>query len=76
MHYIGSALVIIVFIFSLLSHQLWYLWVLPVIGYSFAWLGHALFEHNKPATFQYPWFSLMADWVMFFNFLRGKHQDS
>jgi hypothetical protein len=44
----------------------------PVIGYGFAWGGHYFFEHNTPATFQYPWYSLMGDWVMFRDILIGR----
>lgn len=72
LHYIGSTLVIALLVFVLWSQQWRYLWLLPVIGYGFAWLGHFLFEHNKPATFQYPLYSLAADWVMLKDFLTGE----
>ena len=36
----------------------------PIIGYGFAWVGHFVFEQNKPATFKYPLYSLMGDFVM------------
>lgn len=48
-----------------------YLWFIPIIGYGFAWVGHFFYEHNKPATFQYPLYSLMGDWVMFKDILVG-----
>lgn len=35
-----------------------------------------LAEHNKPATFQYPVYSLMGDWVMLKDFLGGKFRKS
>ena len=40
-----------------------------------AWLGHFFFEHNKPATFQYPLWSFMGDWVMLKHFLSGELRD-
>lgn len=51
-----------------------WLLALPVVGYGFAWIGHFGFEHNKPATFQYPVYSLMADWVMLAQFVSGKRR--
>ena len=45
---------------------------MPVVGYGFAWVGHFFFEKNKPATFQYPFYSLASDFIMYFDILRGK----
>ena len=72
LHYIGSALVIAVLLFALFTQQWRWLWLLPLIGYGFAWLGHFAFEHNRPATFKYPFYSLAADWVMLKDFLTGQ----
>lgn len=65
LHYIGSTLVLAVLLYSLVMQHYALLLALPVIGYGFAWLGHFIFEKNKPATFQHPWYSLMGDWVMY-----------
>ncbi len=58
--------------YVLLSGQLLWLLALPVIGYGFAWVGHFAFERNRPATFQYPLYSLMGDWVMLKDMLTGR----
>jgi hypothetical protein len=44
----------------------------PVVGYGFAWLGQYLFEHNKPATFRQPLYSLACDFLMLRDVLRGR----
>jgi len=64
LHVAGSLLVIAVFIIALLSKNYQLLFALPFIGYGFAWVGHFIFEKNRPATFQYPLYSFMGDWVM------------
>ena len=74
LHYLGSTLVLLILLFSLLSGQFVWLLALPVVGYGFAWMGHFGFAHNKPATFQYPVYSLMADWVMLAQFVSGKRR--
>ena len=43
-----------------------------VSGYAFAWIGHAFVEHNKPATFTYPAWSLVSDFRMYFMAISGK----
>lgn len=72
LHYIGSTLVLAI-LATLVVTDLWgYWWLMLVAGYGFAWVGHFKFEHNKPATFKYPFYSLAADWVMYKDFLTGQ----
>jgi len=72
LHYIGSTLVLVVLFYSLSSANYQLLWLLPVIGYGFAWLGHFFIEKNRPATFTYPFYSFLGDWVMYKDFLTGQ----
>lgn len=72
LHFVGSALVLLLLLVALLRGQAALLWLLPVIGYGFAWVGHFFFEKNRPATFKHPLYSLMGDWVMFWQMLRGQ----
>jgi hypothetical protein len=50
----------------------WFFLAAPVIGYSFAWYSHFFVEHNKPATFGHPFFSLAADYVMLWKIVTGR----
>ncbi|WP_395340420.1 Mpo1-like protein [Ningiella sp. W23] len=72
LHFIGSWLVIGIIAMAIVLGNLMLLWLVPVIGYGFAWTGHFFFERNKPATFKYPFYSLMGDWVMFKDIIIGK----
>ena len=76
LHYIGSSIALVILGYALVSGN--YLWILVglVQGYAFAWTGHFFFEHNRPATFQYPLWSFMGDWVMLKDFLRGKFRNT
>jgi hypothetical protein len=44
-----------------------------VVGYSFAWFAHKFVEHNRPATFTYPIFSLWGDFRMFGEIMANMH---
>ena len=72
LHFIGSSLVLGLLAYCISAEQAVYLWFVPVIGYGFAWVGHFFFEKNKPATFSYPFYSLLGDWVMFKDILIGR----
>ena len=71
LHVVGSTVVLALLVTALLQGGWWWL-SLPLAGYGFAWIGHFFFEHNKPATFTYPVYSLMGDWVMYWQVLTGK----
>jgi hypothetical protein len=72
LHFLGSSLVLLVLIVVLATGRWYGLWLLPLIGYGFAWVGHFFFEKNRPATFKHPLYSLIGDWVMFRDILIGR----
>jgi len=72
LHFVGSLVVLAILAAIVVTGNYLWLLALPVAGYGFAWVGHFGFEKNKPATFSYPIYSLMGDWVMFFQMLAGK----
>ncbi len=72
LHFIGTTGVIALLILATVTANAWWLLAVPVTGYGFAWVGHFFFEHNKPATFKHPFYSLAGDWVMYKDMLTGK----
>ena len=72
LHVVGSLCAIALLLYILISQKLILIALLPVVGYGFAWVGHYFFEHNKPATFKYPLYSFIGDWVMLKDVLTGK----
>lgn len=72
LHYAGTSLVIATFVYALVTGRWSALWLIPIFGYGFAWAGHFFFEKNRPATFSHPLYSLLGDFVMFFQALTGR----
>jgi hypothetical protein len=71
LHFIGSLLVLVALVLGVVTSPWWFL-AMPLFGYGFAWIGHFAFEKNRPATFKHPVYSLIGDWVMFADILRGR----
>ena len=72
LHVAGSLLVLATLGLALIARDARWLWLAPLFGYGFAWLGHFAFEHNRPATFRHPLYSFIGDWVMLWDVLRGR----
>jgi hypothetical protein len=71
LHFIGSTLVLAIVATAVVTGRFWLLAAMPVVGYGFAWVGHFGFEKNRPATFKYPVYSFLSDWVMYGKILSG-----
>lgn len=72
LHFIGTTGIIALTIVSVVTLDWRWLLLTPISGYGCAWVGHFVFEKNKPATFSYPLYSLAGDWVMYKDMLLGK----
>jgi len=71
LHFVGSTLALVMVAAAILVSP-WLFLAVPVIGYGFAWFGHFVIEKNRPATFKYPLWSLIADWKMWALMLTGR----
>lgn len=72
MHFAGTTLILVLIAVAFVAGNGNWLWLIPVVGYGFAWIGHFIFEKNRPATFKHPIYSLMGDWAMYWDILRGR----
>jgi hypothetical protein len=72
LHFVGTLLVLLTLVYAVVSARWGLLVLLPVFGYGFAWAGHVFVERNRPATFEYPLYSLAGDFRMFADMLRGR----
>ena len=64
LHFVGTSTSLAFIISAAVTMKPLLLLAAVVTGYAFAWVGHFLFEKNRPATFTYPFYSLAGDWVM------------
>ncbi len=72
LHFAGSTLVLAIVAAAIVDENAWWLVAVPFAGYGFAWVGHFFYEKNRPATFTYPLWSFIGDWVMYWQLITGK----
>jgi hypothetical protein len=75
LHFLGTSLALTALVAAwALATPVWLLAV-PLAGYGPAWVGHLAFEHNRPATFAYPLWSLRGDLRMYRLMWMGRMDD-
>ncbi|KAL3596925.1 hypothetical protein D5086_008562 [Populus alba] len=70
-HFVGT-LSIILLLLSSFVFNLWFLFLVPLVGYGFSWYSHFFVEGNVPATFGHPVWSFLCDCKMFGLMLTGQ----
>ncbi|HTQ13532.1 MAG TPA: DUF962 domain-containing protein [Rhizomicrobium sp.] len=71
-HFFGTALATASAVALIATGNWWFLPAALVAGYAPAWVGHFFIEHNRPATFTYPLWSLASDYRMAFAWITGR----
>ncbi|MGB1586816.1 MAG: Mpo1-like protein [Thermoplasmatota archaeon] len=71
LHLAGTSLAAICIVLAIILTP-WFLLVGLLIGYAFAWIGHFVFEKNRPATFKRPLASFASDWRMWGLWMTGR----
>ncbi len=71
LHVAGSSIGLYFFSKAILKRKPRYFIYGLAFGYACAWVGHFVFEKNKPASFKQPLYSFISDWRMFSDVLRG-----
>ena len=72
LHFLGTSLVLLALALVAWRGAWPGLLALPIAGYGPAWVGHAFFERNRPATFRHPVYSLLGDFRMVRDMLTGR----
>lgn len=71
-HMTGTGLALMLLLAAIIFRNPWLVLAAFLTGYAFAWFSHGVVEHNKPATFGHPLWSLFSDLRMLALGLAGR----
>ncbi|MBL6852633.1 MAG: DUF962 domain-containing protein [Alphaproteobacteria bacterium] len=71
LHFLGTGLALATLSAAIVSGRAWLGGAALLAGYGPAWVAHFFIEKNRPATFTYPFWSLISDFRMAFTWLTG-----
>ena len=72
LHFLGTGISTTMLVVLAATGRFWLLPAALAAGYGPAWIGHFFVEKNRPATFTYPFWSLVSDYRMAFAWLTGR----
>eukprot|EP01087_Luapelamoeba_hula_P010985 TRINITY_DN2945_c1_g1_i1.p1 TRINITY_DN2945_c1_g1~~TRINITY_DN2945_c1_g1_i1.p1 ORF type:complete len:120 (-),score=20.59 TRINITY_DN2945_c1_g1_i1:158-517(-) len=74
LHFVGTSVAMLVLLYVVVMGvpSYFYLLLPLLVGYGCAWVGHFVFQKNKPATFKYPIYSLRGDFRMWKMIVTGE----
>jgi hypothetical protein len=71
-HFLGTGVATASLVAMILTGNPLFIAVALIGGYGPAWFAHFFIEKNRPATFQYPLWSLASDYRMAFAWITGR----
>lgn len=71
-HAVTTSFAMVFLVITLVTGKLAYVVSAWVATYAILFLSHFLIEKNRPATFRYPWWSILADFKMAYLLFKGK----
>lgn len=74
LHFTGTSIALCLLIYAIFSQNLIFILLGIFAGYFCAWVGHFVFEKNRPASFKQPLYSFIGDWYMWFQLITGKQK--
>ena len=72
LHFVGTSLGLVLLGWFVWNRMWVYITFCFVVGYAFAWFAHFVVEKNRPATFQYPFWSFISDYKMMWYMATGR----
>ena len=72
LHTVGTIASVALIIFFVATGRWLWLPLALVPGYGLSWIGHFFVEHNRPATFGHPAWSMFSDFRMIWLVLTGR----
>jgi hypothetical protein len=71
LHVLGTLMSVAATLYCLVTGAYAWIPLALLLPYPFGWVGHFVFEKNRPASFRWPFYSMLGDVRMTVDVLRG-----
>lgn len=72
LHVVGTVVMVVVVAWLAFTGAFAWIPLALLIPYPPGWVGHFVFEHNRPASFRWPFYSMLGDLTMARDVLLGR----
>ena len=72
LHMLGNVLGLAAIGAAIGSETWWVVLAAPVLANTCDWIGHAVFQRNRPGVFNYPFYGMLGSWRMSWDIARGR----
>jgi hypothetical protein len=71
-HFVGNVLGLLSIGAAIGAETWWVALAAPVFAQACSWVGHAVFQRNRPGVFSYPLYGMLGSWRMSWDIARGQ----
>jgi hypothetical protein len=72
LHVAGNVSGLAALVVAAVERRAWVALLAPVLANAFAWVGHWLFQRNRPGVFSYPLYGMLGSWRMTWDWFRRR----
>jgi hypothetical protein len=72
LHLVGNGLAVGALVLAIVTRNPWLLLAMPAFASGLAFVGHRVFQKNKPGVVHYPVWGTLGSWAMTKDVLLGK----
>ncbi len=72
LHLVGNLLGLGAIALAIVERRWWLLALAPALANGLAWIGHWVYQRNRPGVLTYPLYGMLGSWRMTWDYFAGR----